>query len=419
MTPDSNTQGNRRQFIKAVAAGSAVGLTGLSGCLGGDEENVTRSDPGSSDYETFIADIRDADPDAAVIGMTGEDLVIFLNQAAGQGLPDDVPIVTTTGSFRAIRAGVGDGAYGWDEGIYSGVRYLPSIDRGDNEEFVDAYVDEFDDEPDNFSRVGYESIRTIARAAQEAGTTDPTEVRQVLSGMEVDTIFGPVTYRECDQQATNPVWFGELVEPDEGEMADVDVLESLEGEDAAPDCADVDCDLSGDGDAGDGDVDFDELRLGVLEPLTGEFSDLGQERLQGDELAIEQINDSDEFDFEIVYEEYDTQTDPESGRREANNAIESFEADFLTGAISSSTALSINQVASQEQVVYTPGAADVSITGSNCNEYVFRFETHTGQIAELLAPQVTERFGTDIHYHIADYAYGDSVLDQVSSRIDG
>ncbi|MFC4541270.1 ABC transporter substrate-binding protein [Halosolutus amylolyticus] len=206
-----------------------------------EQVDVTRSDPGSTDFEAFISQITNAtdDADALVVGMTGADLAIFLSQASERGLQDDIPIVTTTGSFRAVRAGAGAGAYN----TYSGVRYVPSIETGDNQAFVEAYESEYDAVPDNFSRVGYESIRMVANGIREAGSRDPTTVAETLSGLEHETIFGPNEFRECDQQAMNPVWMGECVEPDGGDLADVELLTDLSGEDAAPDCEDTDCGL--------------------------------------------------------------------------------------------------------------------------------------------------------------------------------
>ncbi|MEY7851989.1 ABC transporter substrate-binding protein [Natrarchaeobius sp. A-rgal3] len=206
-----------------------------------EQVDVTRSDPGSTDFEAFISQIASAsdEADALVVGMTGADLAIFLSQAEARGLQDEIPIVTTTGSFYAVRAGAGEGAYD----IYSGVRYVPDLETGDNQEFVESYEAAYDDVPDNFSRVGYDSIRMVANGIQEAGSDDPTVVKDALPGLEQETIFGPNEFRPCDQQAMNPVWMGECVEPEEGELADVELLEELSGEEAAPDCEDTGCDL--------------------------------------------------------------------------------------------------------------------------------------------------------------------------------
>jgi branched-chain amino acid transport system substrate-binding protein len=170
-------------------------------------------------------------------------------------------------------------------------------------------------------------------------------------------------------------------------------------------------------DDGGGDVDFDTVQLGLLEPLTGDFAALAKERNRGEELGVQQVNESDEYDFEFETSEYDTQLNPEDGTQVAQQAIDQDDAGFLTGAISSSVALAINEVALDNEVVYTPGAAAVSITGSNCNEYVFRFETNTAQIAEVMTQWMVDELGDKIHYQIADYAYGQSVKAEVDSRM--
>ncbi|WP_049891762.1 ABC transporter substrate-binding protein [Natronococcus amylolyticus] len=207
--------------------------------LSDDYEAVgeTRAEFGAGDFEAYITQIEGAadEADAVVIGSTGEDLTTFLSQAADRGLPDEIPIVTTTASFTPVRAGAGDAA----TGVFSGVRYYPDLEMGDNQEFVEAYEAEYDEPPDNFSRVGYDSIRMMVRGIQEAGSDDPTEVADVLGGLEQETIFGPNEFRECDGQAVNPVWMGELVEGDD--LPDVEILMELDGEEAIPACEETGC----------------------------------------------------------------------------------------------------------------------------------------------------------------------------------
>jgi branched-chain amino acid transport system substrate-binding protein len=80
------------------------------------------------------------------------------------------------------------------------------------------------------------------RGMAEAGSTDPTEVKDVLPGLEMPTIFGQNQFRDCDHQAMNPTWMGELVAGD-GEMADVKLLSKVEGADALPPCEEMGCSL--------------------------------------------------------------------------------------------------------------------------------------------------------------------------------
>ncbi|WP_290812319.1 ABC transporter substrate-binding protein [Halovivax sp.] len=208
-----------------------------------DYEDVETVEPdaGAEDFEAFITQLMDSadDADALVVGATGGHLIRFLSQAHGRGLHDEIPIVTTTASFAVVRGGAGEAAYD----VYSGTRYVPDVDTGTNPEFVEAYEDEYGAPPDNFSRVGYGSITMVAEAIQEAGSRNPATVRETLSGMTFESIFGDVEIRECDQQAMNPVWMGQNVEPDDGDVAAVDLLAELDGEGAAPDCDDTGCEL--------------------------------------------------------------------------------------------------------------------------------------------------------------------------------
>jgi branched-chain amino acid transport system substrate-binding protein len=206
-----------------------------------NEVDVTRAQFGAENFDPFISQIANSDADVAVIGATGGDLVRFLTQAASQGLQDQLPVMTTTGSFQSIRAGTGAAGYG----VYSGTRYVPSVQTGDNQEFVDEYGNRYDAVPDSFARVAYDSIRMTAEGIRAAGSTDPDDVIEELPGLSVSpTVFGDNSFRSCDHQATNPVWVGRNVAPDSGSgPADVELLERVAGSDAIPPCSAVDCDL--------------------------------------------------------------------------------------------------------------------------------------------------------------------------------
>jgi branched-chain amino acid transport system substrate-binding protein len=202
------------------------------------EAGKTASELGSSNYGSYISQISNSDAEAVILGMTGGDLINFVSQAADAGLKEEVALVGPTQSFQVVRGALGSKAVG----TYGGVRYNANIELGDNQEFVSAYQSEYDGLPDNFERVGYDSIRSIARGMQEAGSTAPADVRDALAGGTFETVLGDVTYRECDHQATNPTWMCELVEG-EGDISAVELLSKTEGEDALPACGELGCDL--------------------------------------------------------------------------------------------------------------------------------------------------------------------------------
>ncbi|WP_082682172.1 ABC transporter substrate-binding protein [Haloferax profundi] len=200
----------------------------------------SRSQLGSTNFNSYISQIANSDADVAVLGMTGGDLINFVKQAASQGLKQDVNLMSPTMTFSVVRGALGEAAYG----TYGGVRYLPSLETGDNQTFVEAYRSEYDADPDNFARAAYMSIRMTARGIAEADSTDPAEVKDVLPGLEMDSILGPNQFRDCDHQAMNPVWPGELVAPESGSgPAAVELGEMIDGADALPPCADLGCNL--------------------------------------------------------------------------------------------------------------------------------------------------------------------------------
>lgn len=204
-----------------------------------EQIGVSRSQLGSSNYGSFISQISNSDADVVVLGMTGGDLINFTAQAADQGLKEDVELVGPTMTFQVVRNALGPAAYG----TYGGVRYLSQIETGDNQDFVSAYQDEYNAVPDSFARVAYDSIRMTAHGISEAGTNDPEEVKDVLAGLDVPSLFGQNQFRDCDHQAMNPVWAGENVEPDSGDPAAVELRTKIEGPDAIPPCEETNCDL--------------------------------------------------------------------------------------------------------------------------------------------------------------------------------
>jgi len=207
-----------------------------------NEVDQTGAEFGAENFDPFISQIANSDADVVVVGSTGGDLVRFLSQAASQDLQEAVDIMTTTGSFLSIRRGVGRAGHG----VYSGTRYVPSVETGDNGDFVSRFRDRYDSIPDNFSRVAYDSVRMTANGIREAGTAAPEEVTDALAGLsQSPTLFGDNSFRSCDHQATNPVWVGRNVEPESGDTAtaDVELIERVAGSDAIPSCSDVDCDL--------------------------------------------------------------------------------------------------------------------------------------------------------------------------------
>lgn len=204
-----------------------------------NEVGVSRAELGAQNFDPFISEMANSEADVVVVGSTGGDFIRFAKQAAQQGLQDSLDIMSTTATFRVIRQGLGKAG----DGIFSGTRYAVQTETGDNQRFVSDFQDAYGEVPENFSRVAYDSIRMTAHGIQEAGTTDPETVKDVLAGLEVPSLFGPNRFRSCDHQAVNPVWIGKNVLPSGGEITEVELIQQQSGEDAIPPCEETGCSL--------------------------------------------------------------------------------------------------------------------------------------------------------------------------------
>lgn len=96
--------------------------------------------------------------------------------------------------------------------------------------------------PGNFARVGYDSLRLIAKGMNDAGSTDYEDVRDQLEGSTYTTVLGDITLREGDHQATNPTWMGQLVESD-SDIPNVELINEVAGGENLPPASELGCNL--------------------------------------------------------------------------------------------------------------------------------------------------------------------------------
>lgn len=61
----------------------------------------------------------------------------------------------------------------------------------------------------------------------------------------------------------------------------------------------------------------------------------------------------------------------------------------------------------------------MALTGKNCNEYTFRNETNTAQQSAGLTKFAIDQLGKKIWIHTADYAYGNSAIEEIKKGVDG
>jgi|AntDeeMinimDraft_5_1070356.scaffolds.fasta_scaffold00264_16 branched-chain amino acid transport system substrate-binding protein len=163
---------------------------------------------------------------------------------------------------------------------------------------------------------------------------------------------------------------------------------------------------------GDPDGDSSEqVRIGFIHPLSGGYSTLGEPQEEGGKLAVEQLNANGGIDGkEVVGFHEDSGGSASTAQQKARLLIDSKDVDVLTGLANSSAALAVQEIAAEEGIVFGNQAGADPITKSRCNEYTFRYELRTGQIARAAAPWAIQNLGTKVWFHVADYAYGNAFL---------
>ena len=119
------------------------------------------------------------------------------------------------------------------------------------------------------------------------------------------------------------------------------------------------------------------IKIGMHDPLTGTYAAEGESEVRGAKMALAEINAKGGLlgrKLDLVIE--DDAANAGLAAQKAHKLIEQDKVALLMGAVSSATALSVNQVAHDKGMVYmvTGGHTD-PVTGSQCHWTTFRICT--------------------------------------------
>lgn len=165
------------------------------------------------------------------------------------------------------------------------------------------------------------------------------------------------------------------------------------------------------------------IKVGLAVPFSGGYGYFGKAEERGAQIAMEQVNASDEIlpDTEIEMVTGDTKTDPEVGLSATRDLVQQEGIDHLMGATSTSVANAIrNFVASRDLTFTIVAASSPFLTqDEDCNRKTFRTHNHSGIFAEAGAAWSTEQFGEEVYLVHQDYSYGYTVRDNVTKGVEG
>jgi len=118
----------------------------------------------------------------------------------------------------------------------------------------------------------------------------------------------------------------------------------------------------------------DNVKVGVMMPLTGDVATLGVPAFNGIKLAVEDYNNSrkqNEPAIELIVE--DTKAEPKTGVSSINKLITYDEVKVILGPLTSTVTLAVAPIAEKNKtVLISPGASAPKITAAG--DYIFRNE---------------------------------------------
>ncbi|MEC7761306.1 MAG: ABC transporter substrate-binding protein [Pseudomonadota bacterium] len=161
----------------------------------------------------------------------------------------------------------------------------------------------------------------------------------------------------------------------------------------------------------------DEFKIGGILALSGPFGLWGESMRQGAELAAE-MHGGEVLGKPIVFEWQDSETKPQVATQKAVSLIAN-DADFLFGAVSSSSTLAIMKLAERRKIplISTISAAQ-TITGADGNPWTFRTSNSEEMEARMVLEFAKANDIKRVHGVLTDYAPGRNFWDTLVALFD-
>jgi len=156
------------------------------------------------DFSPYVAKIKASGADTVITGNWGADLALLIKAAKDADLKAD--FYTYYGATTGVPTAMG--AAGADRVKYVG--YWNANNEGFvGHEIVENFKKKYND--DYYTMATYTGIAMLAKAFNEAKTTDPVKVAFAMEGMKVKSLNGEVEMRKADHQLQQPLYIATWV----------------------------------------------------------------------------------------------------------------------------------------------------------------------------------------------------------------
>lgn len=144
---------------------------------------------GEKDFNAIITKVKAANPDVVYLPDYYSTVALISKQLRAQGV--DVPFVGPDG-WDGLTEVAGDEVL---NGYYSN-HYAADSDSPVVQKFVKAFQAKYNEKPNAFASLGYDSMYMLKDAIVKAGSTDATKVRDALEKIDNDYVTGHIKFDE-------------------------------------------------------------------------------------------------------------------------------------------------------------------------------------------------------------------------------
>ena len=166
---------------------------------------------GKIEAGAVVQALAEANPDAIFSSLFAADLQKFVREGNTRGLFKNTVVFNLLGGepeyLDPLKGETPEGwwvtGYPWSE-----------INTPEHKAFRDAYQKRWNDYPRLGSVVGYSALYAVANAISKARSADTEKLVEALKGLQMQTPFGPITWRAIDHQSTMGAYVGQLAKKD-------------------------------------------------------------------------------------------------------------------------------------------------------------------------------------------------------------
>ncbi|MGI4813843.1 MAG: ABC transporter substrate-binding protein [Janthinobacterium lividum] len=185
---------------------------------------------GTSDFGSYISQLRDNPSEGLFVYVIGSDAMAFAKQQDQYGqLKKYKMVVSTSWTNDTVLSIQGNAMLGF----YATLPYYYTMPGARNAAFVKAFEERYHRKPSFIDADPYVTLEMLKAAIEKAKSTDVDKVRAALSGLKTDTVYGNIEMRAADHMLMHQMLMAQVVKGTDGKPT-FSIIYSAPGNEIAP-----------------------------------------------------------------------------------------------------------------------------------------------------------------------------------------